>query len=446
MTKIASLGGMTHEQRIAFGKSRRNVVHRVDQGPWVKPANRADAVETILASNANRIPSLIPIKMGRMSDTPFRFFRGAVQLMAADLASTPNVGIRVQMCGDSHLLNLGAYAAPDGHLVFDINDFDETYPGPFEWDLKRLATSFVLAGDEAGEKAKKCHDAVVTLVESYRSAIHQFATLTKIELERYEIHRHTKSATIREIISRAERMTPKVLLQKFTVSSDGELPELIEKPPRWHHLPMEEAAKLREALKDYRAHMPPDRQSVLDAYTPSDFASKVVGVGSVGLQCYVVLCFGSSKDDPVFLQFKEQTASAYLPYVSEVPKHEHEGKRVSDGQRLLQTVSDPFLGYTSIDGRPYMVRQLSDHKAAVEPLDLKGEVLLEFAHLCGQTLAKAHARTGDPAMLSGYVGHSDKLDQAIAQFAVTYAEQNMQDYDAFKKAIRSGKIQAIEGL
>jgi uncharacterized protein (DUF2252 family) len=446
MTKIASLGGMTHEQRIAFGKSRRNVVHRVNQGPWVKPSNRRDPVDTIIEVNSKRVPALVPIKMGRMSESPFRFFRGAVPIMAADLASTMSVGLKVQMCGDAHLLNLGAYAAPDGHLVFDINDFDETYPGPFEWDLKRLATSFVIAGEEAGEKQKRCEEAVTTLVSSYRSSMHQFAEMRKIDLERFEVHRHSKSPSIRDILARAERMTPKVLLQKYTVAVKGELPKLLEKPPKWRHLPKEEEKSVLEALTLYRTTLSADRQSVIEAYHPTDVAFKIVGIGSVGTRCYVILGFGAGINHPLFLQMKEEPPSCYMPYVADVPKYAHEGKRVADGQLRLQTVSDPFLGYTTIDNRDYLVRQLSDYKAAVDPTELKGDVLAEFAHMCGQTLAMAHARTGDPAMLSGYVGHSDTLDKALANFAMTYAAQNAEDFELFKKAIRSGKIQSIEGI
>jgi uncharacterized protein (DUF2252 family) len=343
-------------------------------------------------------------------------------------------------------LNLGAYAAPDGHLVFDINDFDETYPGPFEWDLKRLVTSFVLAGEDAGENRRKCEETVMALVRSYRQALHKFAGINKIELERFEIHRHSKSASVREIMAKGERVTPKAILQKYTVKTKDGSRQFIEKPPRWRHLTTEENKAVLSSLAAYKETLSNDRQHMLDAYTPAATAFKVVGVGSVGTRDYVVLCLGNGVDDPLFLQVKEEPASCYAPYIPEAPKYPNQGRRVADGQRMLQTVSDPFLGYTSFGGRDYLVRQLADCKAAVDPLELKGETLIEFANVCGETLARAHARTGDPAMLSGYVGNSDTLDQALAQFAITYANQNQQDYDAFKKMVKSGKFKATAGI
>lgn len=443
MTKNAST--MTFEQRALFGKSRRKVVHRVNQGPWVTPLRRQNPIEIILNLNAKRVPELVPIKMGRMAQSPFRYFRGTAPVMAADLATTLNVGLRVQMCGDAHLLNLGAFAAPDGHLVFDINDFDETYPGPFEWDLKRLATSFVLAGEDAGESEKHCVEAVLALVQSYREAMHQFAKMSKIELTRFEVHRHSKAAPIREILGKAERVTPKSLLQKYTEKTEDGSREFIDKPPGFRRCTKEEEQAILASLPDYRETLSVERQSVFDAYRPVATAFKIVGVGSVATRNYVVLCLGQDADDALFLQIKEAPPSCYAPYVPDAPFYENQGKRVAEGQRIIQTVFDPFLGYTQMNGHDFLVRQFADYKASVDPDELKGDALVEFANVCGPILADAHARTGDPAMLSGYVGDSDKLDKALAQFAVSYALQNQEDYQVFERLVKSGQIPAVDG-
>ncbi len=442
MKGVKSTGLMTCEERQDYGKSRREVVHRVGQALWAPPASRRDPVDIITAISASRVQELIPIKMGRMAVSPFNFFRGAAPVMAADLATMPTTGLHVQMCGDMHVRNLGAFAAPDGHLVFDLNDFDETFPGPWEWDLKRLATSLVLAGNEAGGNHADCNDAVLALVSSYREAMDKFAEMTMIDLIRFEVRRRTQVGFIRSILGKAERMTPRVTLEKLTCPARGGLRRFIERPPLLHHVPEEVEKSVIAALGPYRETLLPDRQRVLDAYHPVDIVFKVVGTGSVGTRVYVILCFGNGIEDPLFIQIKEEPPSCYAPYLPDVPPFPHQGRRVAEGQHLMQTVSDPFLGWTSMDGRDFLVRQLADHKATVDPAELQGETLMEFAYVCGQILAKAHARSGDAVEISAYCGKADKVDKAIAQFAVAYARQSARDHEALVKAIKEGKIKA----
>jgi len=437
---------ISREDRLGYGKSRREVVHRVDQANWAPPANRADPIASLLAANQDRLADLIPIKMGRMAESPFNFFRGAAPLMAADLATLPATGLRVQICGDAYVRNLGAFAAPDGHLVFDLNDFDETIPGPWEWDLKRLATSLVLAGEDAHGDHEDCKLAVLSLVSSYRESMRRFAEMTMIDLVRYEVRRHSKVACVRDVLAKAEHATPKHTLEKLTVTARDGSRRFADHPPLIHHVEEPVAESVLASLGPYRETLSPDRQQVLDAYHPFDVAFKVVGTGSVGTRDYVVLCFGNGPEDPLFLQVKEEPPCCYTPYLPDVPSSPHQGRRVAEGQRRMQTVGDPFLGWTSIDGRDFLVRQLADHKAAVDPEELKGEALIEYGLVCGEILAKAHARTGDAVELHGYCGHADKLDKALAKFALAYAEQSARDHVALLKAIKAGKVKAIRAI
>jgi uncharacterized protein (DUF2252 family) len=308
--------------------------------------------------------------------------------------------------------------------------------------LKRLATSLVLAGEEAGGNHGECKDASIALVASYREAMDQFAQMTMIDLARFEVRRRTQVGFIRTILGKAERTTPKVTLEKLTCPAKGGLRRFQEHPPLLHHIPEEEENKVLESLKPYRETLLPDRQRVLDAYRPVDITFKVVGTGSVGTRVYVVLCFGNGPEDPLFIQIKEEPPSCYAPYLPDLQPFPHQGRRVAEGQHLMQTVSDPFLGWTTIDGRDFLVRQLADHKATVDPAELQGATLIEFGFVCGQILAKAHARSGDSVAISAYCGKADKLDKAIAQFAVAYARQSARDHELLQKAIKEGKIKA----
>jgi uncharacterized protein (DUF2252 family) len=426
-------------ERRAEGKSLRNLAPRSDHGNW-KPAANRDILEILQSANAGRLAKLIPLKMGLMSISPFTFFRGAAPLMARDLARTPVTGLTVQLCGDAHVKNLGAYAGPDGRLVFDINDFDESIPGPWEWDIKRLAASIVLAGREAGEKG--CTGAVGAFAESYRKSLHLFSTLNAIDLAKYEIRGRTENKAVREVLDKAERVTPAKNLEKLTEPVKGGWPRFHDKLPNLRHVPDETRDMFFAALRPYRDTVTAGRQLILDAYYPVDIAFKIVGTGSVGTRDYVILLFGNGVHDPMFLQLKEEMPSCYARYLKHAPKYDNEGRRVAQGQQRMQTVTDPFLGWTTINRRPFLVRQLADHKAAIDPAELKGETLLEYAAVCGKVLAKAHARSGSAAAMDGYCGETAKLDKAIIQFAITYADQTASDYELFTKAIKKGTIKA----
>ncbi|HWB58358.1 MAG TPA: DUF2252 domain-containing protein [Chthoniobacteraceae bacterium] len=431
----------TAAERRALGQNLRKKLKRVDQGKW-KPAKDRHPLRAILAANAGRLPSLVPLKMARMSVSPFAFFRGSASLMAADLAESPVTGLYTQICGDAHVRNLGAYAAPDGHLVFDINDFDETTQGPWEWDLKRLATSVVLSGREAGDSEKICAQAVATLVASYREAMDVLAEMKVINLVKYEIRRFAEQGIIEEVLNKARRVTPVKTLQKLTQPSKDQLPRFQHQPPVLHHVDEATRKKVIHSLKSYRETVNAGHQIVFDAYKPADVAFKVVGTGSVGTRDYVVLLFGNGPDDPMFLQIKEELPSCYAPHLKNVKQAGNNGRRVAEGQQRMQTVTDPFIGWTCIDGRDYLVRQLADRKAAIDPIELKGRKMFEYVTVCGETLAKAHARTGDPLAIAGYCGDTAKLDGAIAKFATAYADQMTKDFGIFIKAIKAGKIKA----
>ena len=431
-------------ERSAWGKSLRERVSREAHAIWKPAAGRPNPVGTVEVSNAGRVPSLVPIKMGRMATSPFGFFRGAAAVMAADLAtSSPTTGIHVQLCGDAHVRNLGAFAAPDGRLVFDINDFDENMPGPWEWDLKRLATSIVLAGREAKDGDKVCVNAVGEMVQRYRESLHRFAEMKVLELAKYEIRRRSVNATVRAVLDNAERATPERTLKKLTEPGADGFPRFHDHPPLLEHVPDETAGKVLCSLKTYRETLNAGRRRVFDGYKPVDVAFKVVGTGSIGTRDYVVLFFGNGLDDPLFLQVKEEILSCYLPYLPEVPPFAHQGQRVAEAQLCMQTAAtDIFLGWTTIDGKDFLVRQLADHKAVIDPSELKSPGLLEYALVCGEALAKAHARTGDAAAIDGYCGKSGKLDKAIEKFALAYARQTEKDYKAFTNAIKRGEVKA----
>ena len=432
------------EERHAHGRMLRKHVGRALLGRWKPARERADPVETILGAEHGRLPKLLPIKHGRMAVSPFGFFRGAVAIMAADLAIQPVTGLGVQICGDAHVRNLGAFAAPDGHLVFDVDDFDESTRGPWEWDLKRLATSFVLAGREAGMGDRACLDAVSDLARWYRTALARFAEMPFLRLERYEIHHHTQSGPVRAVLQKAERSTPQQVLAKLTVGAERGTPHFATRRPVLFREPPSTARLVVGSLKGYRDTLSAERQLVLDRYRPVDVAFKVVGTGSVGSRDYVVLALGRGVRDPLMLQVKESFPSAYAPYVGDDGMHP--GRRVAEGQRRMQTWSDPLIGWTSIGGRPFLVRQLSDHKASVEPDELRGPALQEYAAVCGEVFAKAHARTGDAAALAAYCGVGTRFDRALGRFAVAYADQTTADYERWVGAIRAGRVPVRRGV
>ena len=382
-----------------------------------------------------------------MAASPFGFFRGAAPLMAMDLAGYPVTGLTVQLCGDAHVRNLGAYAAPDGHLVFDLNDFDETLAdAPWEWDVKRLATSLILANREAGGQDPAGIVAVREFARCYRKSLRRFAAMHVLDLMTYEIHRYPKDSCVHAILQKAERATPAKNLAKLTVPGPGGEPRFHDQPPLLSHVEEAEARAVIASLDSYRDTLGLDRRQALDAYRPVDVTFKVVGTGSVGTRDYVVLLLGNGPDDALFLQVKEELPSAWSVALPGDTAHLHQGRRVAEGQHRCQTVTDPFVGWTSIDGHDYLVRQLSDHKASLDPAELEGDVLTEYAQVCGETLAKAHARTSSAAALAGYCGKGHSLDHALADFALAYAWQTTQDHAALAAAIQSGQLVAAVGV
>ncbi len=426
LVKVYSLG---HDARVslavlpiadrrAFGRSLRTALRRVDQSAWSQHAalaSRPDPLDALRAAETGRVTQLLPIKYGRMSASPFAFFRGSAALMARDLSRLPFTGHIVQICGDAHVRNLGAYASPDGRIVFDINDFDETCRAPWEWDLKRLAVSFVLAGRESNNTDRLCRDAAEALVRSYRKAMHRFAAMPTLELARYQVHRHLDDGPVRRVLAKAERVTPLGSLKKLTEQTDDASYRFAHRPPLLTRVANTLAKRVIASLREYRGTLGPNRQTVLDAYQPLDVAFKVVGTGSVGTRDYVVLCFGNGEKDPLLLQVKQSLPSCYSPYRNDPDAPSHQGRRVAERQHRMQTVTDPFLGWTTLEGEDFLVRQMSDHKSSIEPGDLKGPAMVEYAFVCGELFAKGHARTGDAAVLAGYCGNAAKLDRAIAQ-------------------------------
>ena len=443
---------LSHADRQALGLRARKQLARSAHAGFKLDACTHDPLELLRASMRGRVPRLIAIKYQRMAASPFGFFRGAVPIMAADLACHPNTGIATQLCGDAHVLNLGAFAAPDGRLVFDINDFDETIRGPFEYDLKRFAASLILAGREAGVKRAARRNAVLHFTDQYRRMMHVFAAMPVLELGRYQIHRLAETDPMPAILAQAGRSIPQKLLKSLTVPDTPKntgvkastpqpgnapiQPRIFRSdPPLLQRLSATEAAAVLAALGPYARTLQPERRHFLEQYIPQDVAFKVVGTGSVGLRDYIIYFEGFSRPhgtDPLFLQIKEEPASAYAPYLPE--SHTNQGHRAMDGQRAMQLTSDPFLGYTTLNGRDYLVRQLNDHKASLDLEDLTASALLGYADVCGELLARGHARAGDPVEIAAYLGASDRFDHAILSFARAYADKTDRDWTALKKS------------
>ena len=439
---------LTARERFALGQSQRKHMRRADHAGWQPKLRHADPLRLLADSMRGRVPDLISIKYDRMAASPFGFFRGAVPVMAYDLSLGPNTGIHTQLCGDAHVRNLGAFAAPDGRLVFDINDFDESIRGPFEWDVKRMAASLILAGREAGAKHSSCHDAARAFLASYRTHMHTFARMPVLELARYMVHRLQSVQPISQILRLAERATPLHSLDTLTVTVTGardtrtatsELPQhardpkariFKSAPPDLTRVHGATARHVLDSLATYAESLQPERRHFLAQYTPLDIAFKIVGTGSVGLRDYCIYMQGNGAKDPLFLQIKEEVASAYTPYLGEQAEPHHQGRRVVDGQRAMQFQSDPFLGWTTIQGRDYLVRQLNDHKGSIQLDALKSAALLEYATVCGETLARGHARAGDPCAIAGYIGASTRFDDAITRFSADYADQTDRDWQA----------------
>jgi len=425
----------TSEEKRAQGQACRKQMKRQDHGLWDAKQRRHDPLKLLEASMRGRVPALVELKYERMLASPFGYFRGAVPVMAADLALLPNTGIVNQICGDAHVRNLGAYAAPDGRLVFDINDFDETTRAPFEWDLKRLATSLVLAGREAGGKEAFARNAVLAFVERYRKCARAFSEMPVLEVARYQVHRLMNVAPVSEVLIKAERATPMHTLETLTIpAKKGGGRIFRENKPLLTRVSGSTMRQVLDALNKYRDTLLPERQHILTQYRPVDVCFKVVGTGSVGTRDYCVYLEGNGPGDPLFLQVKEEVGSAYMPYVSHSAKKSHWGRLVAEGQRAMQLQSDPFLGWTTIANRDYLVRQLNDHKASIDIGVLKGPGLIAYGEICGELLARGHARSGEVQMIVGYLGNGESFTQALVAFAAAYADQTGADWEALRKS------------
>jgi uncharacterized protein (DUF2252 family) len=433
----------TSQERRAVGQSRRKQLRRQDHCQWHTQQRRHNPIALLEDSMRGRVPSLIALKYERMAASPFGFFRGAVPIMAHDLSVMPHTGIVNQICGDAHIRNLGAYAGPDGRLVFDINDFDETLRGPFEWDLKRLATSLVLAGREVGVKRVQYQEAVYSFIARYRKYADMFAKMPVLEMARYQVHRLQRITPVSTALLKAERATPIHTLEQLTVPATSKGVEtgtriFKESKPLLTRLSSAQARGVLASLHEYQKNLLPERQHFFAQYRPVDVGFKVVGTGSVALRDYLVYFEGNGRGDPLFLQIKEEPDSAYAKYIEYHGPH-HQGQRVADGQRAMQFLSDPFLGWTTIGHRQYLVRQLNDHKASIEVDDLKGPGLIEYAEMCGELLARGHSRSGDACILAGYLGSGRRFAEAIVKFAEAYADQTERDWQTLLKSRHAPK-------
>jgi uncharacterized protein (DUF2252 family) len=443
---------LSAKERFAAGKALRKKVPRSAHAQWKVPNHRHDPVALLKKSDHGRLPELLPIRYARMKASPFAFFRGADGVMAADLATTPKTGIRVQACGDCHVSNFGGYGSPERRLVFDINDFDETLQAPWEWDVKRLATSIVLVGRGKSHGEHRCEKAVRAAVQTYRERMNEYARQTALavwysELDADILMKNARTKGDEEYWEALERkansQTAAHVFPRMTAKTAKGQPRIIDNPPLIYHPRQYNklAAQVKRMFQSYRLTLPEERRVLIDRYHIVDIARKVVGVGSVGTRCAVVLLMADAHD-PLFLQFKEALPSALDPYAGK-SRFAYHGERVVTGQRMLQSASDIFLGWTRDEqGHNYYFRQLRDMKMTVNVEDLDDDEWLEYVQLCGWTLARAHARTGDAARIAGYLGDRDVFDEAIAKFAAAYADQTEKDHKLFVKAISGGKINA----
>jgi uncharacterized protein (DUF2252 family) len=454
---------MDVSERAAEGKAARSRAPRPAHAEWEPPADRLDPVEILEAQAASRVPELVPIRHARMAASPFAFYRGAAAVMAADLAGTPVSGLQVQACGDAHLANFGAFAAPDRRLVFDLNDFDETLPGPWEWDVKRLAASFEIAGRANGLARKQRCAATEAAARTYRESMRGFATMRSIDVWYARLDEETLMRRLRSLgakaVKRGEKGVAKArakdslrALDRLTHRVDGEL-RIAGRPPLI--VPIEEMLAPSEAseveglihgvLDRYAETLKGDRRRLLETYRFRHIAHKVVGVGSVGTRAWVILLTGRDDEDPLFLQAKEAQASVLEPYAGK-SRYRNHGRRVVEGQWLMQAASDSFLGWCSAERgaehRDFYVRQLWDGKGSVDVEGLPPSGLDAYANVCGWTLARAHARSGDPVAIGAYLGAKATFDQAIVEFASSYADCNERDHAALLAAISSGRIAA----
>jgi len=457
-------------ERVARGKAARNEVPPAGHAVFEPLSTRADPVELLERQAKTRVAELVPIRYGRMLVSPFTFYRGAAAIMAHDLGATPRSGLTVQCCGDAHLSNFGVFGSPERRLVFDVNDFDETLPGPWEWDVKRLAASMLIAARDSGFRAKRQERIVLDTVGAYRTAMASFAGMTNLQV--WYAHLDTENVLEEygsQFKSKVVKQTKKALAKARTKDSikafsklthlvDGQ-PRIIDEPPLI--VPLERLSpgedrdelfeRLHELLSGYRETLEFDRRVLLEQFQLTDFAGKVVGVGSVGTRAWIALLLGRDGQDPLFLQIKEAAASVLEEPLgaSEFSNH---GERVVVGQRLMQATSDIFLGWLHVDATShdpasdYYVRQLKDWKGSAEIEQMTAKAMATYGALCGWMLARAHARSGDRIAIAAYLGDGDSFDRALVEFSKAYADQNDRDHQALKAAVDAGKIDAQTGL
>jgi len=441
----------SREERIQIGKSLRERLPRSRHAVWQPPAAGREPIEIIEASNRGRLQELIPIRYGRMLRSPFTFLRGSAALMAYDLATTPKTDIIVQACGDCHLLNFGFFATPERNLVFDINDFDETLPAPWEWDLKRLVVSFVIAGRDSDLSDRESKAAAIDCARSYREHLREYSRLSPLEVwytrigaeQAIEMAPDEKTRKLREqMMTKARERIIEHLYPKIVTQSGGRN-RFVDQPPILYHVNEPDWETLvREGLEDYRQSLPEERRVLFDRYQLEDFALKVVGIGSVGTRCYIALLF-SEDNHPLILQVKEACPSVLEPYTAK-SQYENQGQRVVTGQRLMQSSSDIFLGWTQgRRGNNFYLRQLRDMKFSLPIEGVSAVQLQRYAEFCGWTLARAHAKSGDAATISGYLGKGDQFDLAMGEFASAYAEQTERDHAALVEAVKTGRVEAL---
>jgi len=467
---------LTSAERAARGKTERGRLPRGALGTWEPSPSREDPLAILERQATTRVPELVPIRYGRMMVSPFTFYRGAAAVMAADQATTPRTTLHVQLCGDAHLSNFGVFAAPDRSLVFDINDFDETLPGPWEWDVMRLTASLEVAGRDRGFEPGTRRDAVLACVRRYRDAMREFAAMGNTEVWYARLDPRGLAAALDEMrvtagkkaqklaLSRVQKALKKAeaknnlrALAKLTRLEDG-VPRIVSDPPLV--VPLRELLAgddlerfeegLREVFRAYRESLQGDRRHLLETFRLVDVARKVVGVGSVGMRAWIGLGIGRDSADPVFLQFKEAVPSVLEPHAGPSRFRNH-GRRVVEGQRLMQAASDIMLGWTRVAGidgaeRDFYVRQLWDGKGSIDIAEILPPGFLAYSRLCGWTLARAHARSGDRIALASYLGRGDAVPRAMARFATAYADQNELDHEKLVEAVRSGRIVAEEGV
>ncbi|MGW6094022.1 DUF2252 domain-containing protein [Streptomyces sp. NPDC055157] len=439
------------------GKALRDLVPRASHDSLVLPVGRPDAVQAVEESSRGRVPGLTPIRVGRMAATPFAFLRGSAGLMAHDLMGTPVTGVGAQLCGDAHAANFGLYGDARGSLVIDLNDFDETVFGPWEWDLKRLATSLVLAGREAGADEDICRQGAYDTVGAYRRTMRLLAKLPALDawnaIADEELVSHTDArdllGTLERVSQKARNNTSARFAAKSTEESEDGGRRFVDAPPVLRRVPDAEAAAVAAGLGDYVGTISEDRMPLLARYAIHDVAFRVVGTGSVGTRSYVVLLL-DHRGEPLVLQVKEARPSALAPYLPavgfDVPEVAHEGRRVVLGQKRMQVVSDILLGWATVEGRQFQVRQFRNRKGSVDPVALTADQVDDYGRMTGALLARAHAHSADPRLIAGYCGKNDELDEAMADFAVTYADRTEADHAELVRAVDSGRIAAELGV